>query len=332
MKIIIENKEILQEDKVVKFNGEMYPKFGWAVIFMGGGGSGKGSAFKKLIPVEGKYMNIDDLKENPKFWDIENRDSGMSYKQAINARLQDKTKGEVSVDDIIEPAKGSTIGIGSKNKGYRDTIQSLLTNAEYNNEVHQALKPLGKKIKQNARDTGRDANVERLPNVIFDIVADELEDIQVIIDALKPRGYKIAIVWVLSTASKALYNNKTRGRAVPEEVLLRAHAKVINTARELFNSSYINDVDNFWVINTFTPKEIFSDDLKYHDYQNVFQIPTTPNGLENFINIFKQTNKLWNQSWKTGKKTKEFEPAKPFNLNRRMNQQTTYLNKKLNDK
>ncbi len=330
MKIIKENTQILTEDKVVKFNGEMFPKFGWAVILMGGGGSGKGSAYKKLIPIEGKYMNIDDLKENPKFWDILNRESGMTYKQEINGRIYDKSGGKLTVDDILSTGKAPTISVDRKNKEGRDKLQAMLKDPSHTENIHQALKPLNKKIKQDARNAGKYANPDRLPNVIFDIVADELVDIQQITEALKPRGYKIAIVWMLSTASKALYNNKTRGRSIPEEVLLKAHRKVINTARELFASPILNDIDNFWVINTLTPNEIFSDDQKYHDFQNVFKIPTNPDGFETFLNVFKETNKMWNQSWKTGKNSKVFEPAKPFNIRRRMNQQANYLDKKLN--
>ena len=285
MKIIKENTQILTEDKVVKFNGEMFPKFGWAVILMGGGGSGKGSAYKKLIPIEGKYMNIDDLKENPKFWDIVNRKSGMTYKQEINGRIYDKSGGKVTVDDILSMGKAPTISVDKKNKEGRDKLQAMLKDPSHTENIHQALKPLNTIIKQDARDAGKYANPDRL---------------------------------------------KTRGRSIPEEVLLKAHRKVINTARELFASPLLDDIDNFWVINTLTPNEIFSDDQKYHDFQNVFKIPTTPDGFETFLNVFKETNKMWNQSWKTGKNSKVFEPAKPFNIRRRMNQQSNYLDKKLN--
>ena len=70
MKIIFENKQPLNEDKVVKFCGQTFPKFGWAIILMGGGGSGKSTVFNRLVPIEGKYVNVDDLKEHPRFWDI----------------------------------------------------------------------------------------------------------------------------------------------------------------------------------------------------------------------------------------------------------------------
>ncbi len=328
MKIIFENRQRLNEDKVVKFNGEMFPKFGWACILMGGGGSGKGSAFKKLIPIEGKYMNIDDLKENPRFWEIQNRESGITYKQTVDSRLKDISDGQLAVDDILDPtATRNVISMGQKKKV--PYVGADLRNSEYNNELHQTLKPLGRKIKQRAWDTGKDADSERLPNVIFDITADELIDIENVVNALKPRGYKIAIVWMLSTAAMAIKNNQGRGRSVPENILVNAHRKVINTARELFASPVLNDIDNFWVINTYTPKSIFSNDQKYHDYQNVFQIPTTPDGFETFKELFIQNNPNWNQSWRTDKNTKEFEPAKPFDVNRRMNQQKNWIDKKL---
>lgn len=333
MKILFENTQPLMEDKVVKFNGQTYPKFGWAVILMGGGGSGKGSAFKKLVPIDGKYMNIDDLKENPRFWDITNRESGMTYKQRMDSRMKELSHGELSVDDVLDPtATKPVISYGEKKSGKngRPVLGTELKDSDYTNELHQALKPLGKKLKQQAYDTGKDAAEDRLPNVIFDIVADELSDIQTVVNFLKPRGYKIAIVWMLSTAAMAKRNNKNRDRAVPEDVLVKAHGKVINTARELFASDLLNDINNFWVINTYTPKEVFSDDQKYHDFQNVFQIPTTPDGFDKFKTIFNKYNPQWNQSWKTGKNTKEYQDAKPFNVTRRMNQQTKWIDKELN--
>ena len=37
---LLEGEELL-EDKMVKYGGELSPKFGWCAIFVGGPGSGK---------------------------------------------------------------------------------------------------------------------------------------------------------------------------------------------------------------------------------------------------------------------------------------------------
>lgn len=54
----------MNEDKVVSFgNGKVDPKYGWCVIMAGAAGSGKGFTIENNIPIVGKTINVDDLKE-----------------------------------------------------------------------------------------------------------------------------------------------------------------------------------------------------------------------------------------------------------------------------
>ena len=53
----------LLEDKVTKFGGEVFPKFGWCCILAGGSGSGKGYTLKNYIPIEGRMFDPDAVKE-----------------------------------------------------------------------------------------------------------------------------------------------------------------------------------------------------------------------------------------------------------------------------
>ena len=62
--VSLQEQELL-EDKMVKFGGELSPKFGWCVIYVGGPASGKGSATSFLSRLQGRYYNVDDFKENP---------------------------------------------------------------------------------------------------------------------------------------------------------------------------------------------------------------------------------------------------------------------------
>ena len=194
------------------------------------------------------------------------------------------------------------------------------------NELHGALRPLGKTIKKNAYDTPKFASEGRLPNVIFDIVADEMSDITTIVEKLKPAGYKIAIVWVVSTINKALKNNAKRDRTVDPKVLIGAHGRVIDTVTELFESGYINNIDEFWIINTAIAKKYFDDKSKYHDLQNVFQIPTTSDGLTTFLANYSE-NPNWKQSWNSPE-GKTFDNAKVLNLTGRMKSQRKEINQK----
>ena len=367
MKIIFENKQALNEDKVVKFGGQVFPKFGWCIILMGGGGSGKGTAFNSLIPIEGAYLNVDDLKENPRYWDIhpsyrdengrpirvkwhedDEIEHNLRYDDTYMDRVKDNfpdtnSNNQKNIQDYLYMGKADVITPGEKIKGIdpyssklkgketyvtgqgRDKLKMNLSDPEVTGFVHNGLRTLGKAWKQGMYDNvGTGSDKSRLPNVIFDIQADELKDIKTITQAFKPKGYKIAVVWMLSTVGRALKNNSVgRDRMVAEDILIKAHKKVINTAKELFASNYISQIDEFWVINTNTPNRIFdkkysrkaNQDL-YHDSQTCFQVPTNADGLDTFMLKYNM-NPYWSEN------------NKVFNLKNRMSNQLKDIDKRL---
>lgn len=53
----------INEAKVVTFDGKSNPDFGQAVIMAGGAGSGKGTALKSVIMLQGKIFDVDELKQ-----------------------------------------------------------------------------------------------------------------------------------------------------------------------------------------------------------------------------------------------------------------------------
>lgn len=57
---LLEN--LLFEDKMVKFNNEIAPKYGWCCIYVGGPGSGKGTATNLSVRLQGHKFDPDDLK------------------------------------------------------------------------------------------------------------------------------------------------------------------------------------------------------------------------------------------------------------------------------
>lgn len=368
MKIIFENKQPLNEDKIVKFGGQTFPKFGWCVILMGGGGSGKGTAFNSLIPVEGAYLNVDDLKENPRYWSIKpsvrdedgrpirikwNKDDEIEHNLRYDDTYMDRVKDNFgngdeydNIENYLYRGKADVITAGKKIKGIdpyspkllgkdnyetgqgRNKLKMDLSDPKVTGFTHGALRPLGKAWKQGMYDNvGTGSDKSRLPNVIFDIQADEIADIQDITQAFKPKGYKIAIVWMLSTVGRALKNNNMgRDRMVDEEILIKAHKKVIRTAEKLFSSGYITNIDEFWVINTNTPNRIFDKKYSrkagrdlYHDAQTCFQVPTSPSGLDVFMLKYSM-NPYWS------------EDNKVFNLKSRMANQVRDIDKKVKER
>ena len=57
------DESTINEAKVVTFDGKVNPNFGHAVIMAGGAGSGKGTALKSVIMLQGKIFDVDELKK-----------------------------------------------------------------------------------------------------------------------------------------------------------------------------------------------------------------------------------------------------------------------------
>lgn len=252
---LLESEELL-EDRMVKYGGELAPKFGWCVIYVGGPGSGKGSSTKYLSRLQGDYYNVDDLKEIERMWDIKDPETGRPHS-----------------DNFETPEDERNMG-----------------NSEFVSELHQEMKPLSKKWKKSILANpenikGRD----RLPNIIFDITGDESSKIMEIVDKLKQFGYKIAVIWVLSTVERAMRNNTNRPRQVDtDNVFIPKHLGVISAVEQIFKSGEIRKIDEFWVIDAAIEINPHTDPVAYHDAQNVYHIPTTEDGLSTFENIMKR--------------------------------------------
>lgn len=265
-------EEILDEDRMVKYDGELAPKFGWCVIYVGGPGSGKGSSTKFKSRLEGDYYNVDNLKEIERMWSIKDPKTGNphsdNFKTPEGVRLPKYDKeGNPKLDK-----HGNPITYDSNRN---------MANSDFVSELHAEMKPLSNKWKKSILDNPENAQGrDRLPNVIFDITGDEVSKINEIIDSLQPIGYKIAIIWILSTAERAFRNNQNRDRKVnTDTVFLPKHISVIEAMKEFFASGDIEKVDEFWVIDSATEINPGVDPVAYHDAQNVYHIPTTPDGL-----------------------------------------------------
>lgn len=254
---LLESEELL-EDKMVKYGGELSPKFGWCVIYVGGPGSGKGSATKFLSRLEGDYYNVDDLKEIRRMWDIKDPETNKPHSDNFKTPEEERT----------------------------------LKNKDFTSELHSEMKGLSKKWKKLIlNNPENDKGRERLPNIIFDITGDKVSKVSEIVDSLKPIGYKIAIIWVLSTIERAFRNNMNRDREVDTDtIFIPKHEQVINSMEELFSSGKIEDIDEFWVIDAAIEINPHNDPVGYHDAQNVYHIPTNSDGLNYFENIINRIN------------------------------------------
>lgn len=223
----------LLEDKVVKFGGQTYPKFGWCVILCGGPGSGKSSTD---VPINAKTYNVDDLKVIMTGKDMD--------KVTINRSELD--------GDTMTLANGKVISLDGIDRPYD------YSNKDFVALLHRELRPLSKKVKQSVFDIGSHSDPSRLPNILFDITGSDYTDFVQIVDAVKPMGYKVAVVWIMTTPTLALELNSKRSRKIARLKLLQLHRDVFNTLENMrFDKKLLGAIDDIWVVVNykFNPKD-----------------------------------------------------------------------------
>lgn len=89
--VLKEQNCVVSENRVVTFGNKTYPNFGWCVFLGGSGGSGKGFALGKLIPINGKVINVDNWKKfyakmNGMDYDSHNPEQVNQIHQAISSK------------------------------------------------------------------------------------------------------------------------------------------------------------------------------------------------------------------------------------------------------
>ena len=197
------------DEKLITFGGRAYPKFGNIVIISGGAGSGKDFQLQNLLGIEGKVFDVDHLKT-----------------LALSAPKISKEIGE-------------RMGINPKDID--------LTNPEHVKMIHDIttdVMRLGKK-RDDALERGLRISDDimfshrnRKPNLIFNVTMARLGKLWEIGLYAKNMGYDlkdIHIVWVINDIEVAKKQNldPTRGRVVPEEILINTHSGASNTMADI---------------------------------------------------------------------------------------------------
>ena len=201
---LAEESSILLE-KLITFGGKAYPKFGNIVIMAGGAGSGKGFVKDKLVGLEGKVFDVDELK------------TLASKTPVIIKRIKD----EMGVD-LPELAKN-------------------LKNPDNVGKLHQIMGDylkLDSRAKKSMYTSIIAADPERKPNIIFDVTLKDLQKLEKITRDASNLGYdkkNIHIVWVINDIEVAQSQNKARSRTVPSEILVNTHRGAANTMGDIIN-------------------------------------------------------------------------------------------------
>jgi len=200
---IKEQEELLE--KLIVLGGQRYPNFGNIVLLAGGAGSGKGFVRKKLLGLEGRVLDVDDLKT-------------LASKTPA---IQRKVKSEFGVD-----------------------LEDLASNLKDSKNVSKLHQIIGKELNLPSKREQQlfasilAADENRKPNIIFDMTLKELDKLYTYSAEASRLGYdkkNIHIVWVINDVEIAKKQNVERDRVVPVEILVNTHRGAANTMGDIVN-------------------------------------------------------------------------------------------------
>lgn len=219
--------KLIQENRVVTFGNRTYPKFGWCVFLAGNGGSGKGFVLRNLMPIDGRVINVDDFKK--------------MYVQMNN--------GKIDIDG--------------------NNVEYDPHNPIHVNKVHQEVSKKKWKDKSisNAFNVDVHNSVQRLPNIIFDMVGKNPDEIMDLCLDAHDLGYQTMLVWVVTTRHQALLRNLSRDRQIPDVILHKAaNALSDNMPKFLDNPLSVEHLDDAWIVfnstETLDGNDLQGDDTK----------------------------------------------------------------------
>jgi len=187
-------------EALITFGGQAYPKFGNIVIMAGGAGSGKGFVKDKLVGIEGKVFDVDELKT-------------LAAKTPI---IRKRAKAEFGVDlEAIALKKGA--------------LKNEKNVAKLHEIIGDEMKLPDRRMKAFFASV-LTAPSDRKPNIIFDVT---LKDLQV--SAIGYPKENIHIVWVVNDIEVAKQQNLERDRRVPVEILINTHRGASQTMGDIVN-------------------------------------------------------------------------------------------------
>jgi len=202
------------------------PKFNQVVLLAGGAGSGKGFITKKLMGIDAKTFDVDQIKSQ----------IIAPPTKKINKKILDKYGVDVSKLNLRNP----------------DDVKLL----------HQINDELGYSRKSQVnffKNTEELAKKNMLPNVIFDVTMKNEKKIMEVTHQVQMAGYKrenIHIIWIATPTETAIKQNKTRSRVVPEDILLATHNGVSANMNNLMKKQKFQEYLDGFVYIVFNQKDI----------------------------------------------------------------------------
>lgn len=165
--------------------------------------SGKGFQLEKLVGLEGKVFDVDELKK-------------LAIKSNKFAqRVKQETGYELKNIDLKIPENVSRL-----------------------HEILSDVYNLPKNQQKSTFSSVMMAPKDRKPNLIFDVTLKDLAKLETISRNAQELGYdkkNIHIVWVVNDLEVAIQQNKKRDRVVPEEILIGTHEGVSLTMKKILD-------------------------------------------------------------------------------------------------
>lgn len=190
-----------------------------------------------------------------------------------------------------------------------------LSKAEDTFKLHAAVKGHDWKSKQrkNFWDQ-RNKDNSNLPNILWDMVSDDPDDVLDVIKYAKPVGYNITLIWVCCNVETAKQGNQHRERRVPEEVLEKGHKGAYKCMTEILQNKYqlITDgIDAAWVAFSAGYKRMLSDKFKNDE---VIKVKKDENGNfvfdKKFVDDFLKEQMPLDPDWDKKQETEKIRKSK----------------------
>ena len=208
------NDEVSLNERLITF-GKKRPKYNQVIILAGGAGSGKGFVTETLIGIEAKVFDVDKLKEQ------------VLHSKGIKDKIKKKFNIDVSTLDLKQSKDVST-------------LHELVSNLK-----------LDKKVKSTFLQAH--TNVDRKPNIIFDVTMKDIKKLDSISRSVQEMGYKIEnihIIWVVNELETALQQNAERPRFVDPDIVRNTHELVSQTVSSLLKNNSLMKYMNgdMWMV------------------------------------------------------------------------------------
>lgn len=191
------------DEALIEFGGRSKTQFGQVLIMSGGAASGKGFVLDKLVGLEGKVLDVDELK---------------------SAAIRSK-----KINEIVKKEFGVDLSkVSLKNPNDVAMLHQIISNEL--NMVNKKNSALFASILS--------ASPDRKPNIIFDVTLKDLRKLQEIVFNVTNIGYKkenIHIVWVVNDIEVAKEQNASRARTVPVEILMNTHSGAALTMKNILD-------------------------------------------------------------------------------------------------